>query len=176
MNKTVVVYQSTYGTTRLYAEQIAQKLCADLVECKKAKISALIQYDTIILGGGIYAGRIAGSNLLGKNYEKLSGKLLVVFSVGFTPQSRTDILEKVRNNSFEDIPSKNIEFFHFRGGFDYKKLNLFHRILLAAKRFAISIQPKNKLTADNKRFLNLYGKSTKVILDSTQPLIEFLKA
>jgi menaquinone-dependent protoporphyrinogen IX oxidase len=175
MNKTAVIYQSTYGTTRTYAEQIAQELGADLIECKKIRISELIGYDTIIFGGGIYAGRIAGSGLLRKNYEKLSDKHLVVFSVGFTPQARADILDKVRNSSFEANQLKNIRFFHFRGGIDYKKLNLLHRILLSVKRLSIAMQLESKLTDDNKRFLKLYGKSVELTLDSPQVFITYVK-
>ena len=87
MKKAVVVYQSSYGTSKSYAEQIASELGADLAERGKARISGLLGYDTIIFGGGIYAGRIAGCELLGRNAKKLSDKHLVVFSVGFTPAS-----------------------------------------------------------------------------------------
>lgn len=175
MNKTVVVYQSTYGSTKSYAEQIAQELSADLIGYRKIKISELIGYDTIIFGGGIYAGRIAGSGFLKKNYEKLSGKNIVVFSVGFTPQVRADILEKVRNSSFKAKQLKNIRFFHFRGGVDYKKLILPDRILLSLKRLSIAMQSKSKLTDDNKRFLKLYGKSIELTLESPQVLITYVK-
>jgi len=175
MSKTAVIYQSTYGTTRTYAEQIAQELGADLIAFKKVKISELVGYDTIIFGGGIYAGQIAGSGLIRKNYEKLKGKHLVVFSVGFTPHARTDNLDKVRSSSFEAAQLKNISFFHYRGGVDYKKINLFHRFLLSTKRLLISMQPESKLTDDNKRFLKLYGKSIELTLDSPQVLISYLK-
>lgn len=175
MNKIVVIYQSTYGTTRLYAEQIAKELGADLLECKKAKISELIKYDTIIFGGGIYAGKIAGRGLLRKNFKQLSNKRLIVFSVGFTPQSRIDTLESVRSNSFKGILSQHISFFHFRGAVNYKKLNLLHRFLLSAKRLSILIKSRNKLTDANKKYLNQYGKSTELVLDSSQSLIVSLK-
>ena len=174
MNKTAVIYQSTYGTTRTYAEQIAQELGADLIECKKAKISELAGYDTIIFGGGIYAGRIAGSELIRKNYEKLKDKRLVVFSVGFTPQARTDVLDEVRLSSFEADQLKNITTFHFRGGVDFKKLNLHHRFLFSIKRLLLSMQPESKLTDENKRFLKLYGKSIEFALDSPEPLVASL--
>ena len=175
MSKTAVIYKSTYGTTRTYAEQIAQELGAYLIECKKTKISELVRYDTIIFGGGIYAGKIAGSGLIRKCFEKSKGKHLVVFSVGFTPHARTDILDKVRLSSFKADQIKNINFFHFRGGVDYKKLNLFHRFLIFTKRLLISIQPESKLTNDNKRFLKLYGKSIELAYESPKVLITYVK-
>ncbi len=175
MSKTAVIYQSTYGTTRTYAEQIAQELGANLIERKKAKISELVGYDTIIFGGGIYVGQIAGSGLIRKNYEKLKEKHLVVFSVGFTPHARIDILDKVRLSSFEADQLMNINFFHFHGGVDYKNLNLFHKFLISTKRLLISIQPESKLTTDNKRFLKLYGKRIESSYESPNALITYVK-
>lgn len=174
MNKTAVIYQSTYGTTRAYAQQIAQDIEADLMECKKARISDLVGYDTIILGGGIYAGRIHGSELLRRNYEMLKGKNLVVFSVGFTPPARTDILDKVRAANFEANQFKNIHFFHFRGGIDYKRIHLLHRVLLSIRRLSISLQPEHKRSDGNKRFLGQYGKNTELGLDSTHDLVTYV--
>jgi hypothetical protein len=105
-----------------YAEQIAKELGAVLKERKRARISELAKYDTVIYGGGIYVGRIAGSGFIRKVYRKLPDKHFVVFSVGFTPHSRVDVLEAARNNSLKGINIEKIDFFHFRGSMDYKKL------------------------------------------------------
>ena len=48
MNNIAVVYQSHYGTTKKYAEWIAQALGADLLYRKKVSVSELSQYGTII--------------------------------------------------------------------------------------------------------------------------------
>lgn len=50
MNNIAVVYQSHYGTTKKYAEWIAQALDADLLNRKKVSVSELSQYGTIIFG------------------------------------------------------------------------------------------------------------------------------
>lgn len=175
MNSIAVIYQSTYGTVKAYAQQIAQVLDADLMERKNVKKSDLSKYDTIILGGGIYAGRIHGSELLRRNDEMLKSKQLVLFSVGFTPPARTDILDKVRAANFETDQLKHIRFFHFRGGIDYKRIHLLHRVLLSVRRLSISLQPEHKRTDGNKRFLSQYGKNTEWGLDSTQDLITYVK-
>lgn len=176
MNKTIVIYKSTYGTTKSYAELIAQELGADLLECSEVKTSKLTKYDAIVFGGGIYAGQIAGSNLLRNLCKKFQDKSFIVFSVGFTPKSMTNILEKVRTNSLRGIPLQNIRFFHFSGRIDYKKLNLAHRLLLSGKRLSMSIQSKEKLTDENKRFMNQCDKESEFTLDSTKDLIACLKS
>ncbi|MGI6331281.1 MAG: flavodoxin domain-containing protein [Zhaonellaceae bacterium] len=60
MKSCVVLYQSKYGTTKKYAEWLAEELSCDLIETKKATIEQIEKYKTIILGGGIYASGIAG--------------------------------------------------------------------------------------------------------------------
>lgn len=81
----LVMYQSKYGATKKYAEWLAEKLSCDLIKTKDANINKVIKYDTIILGGGIYASGIAGISFLKKNYTKLKDKKIVVFAVGASP-------------------------------------------------------------------------------------------
>jgi menaquinone-dependent protoporphyrinogen IX oxidase len=176
MNKAVVIYKSTYGTAKAYAQQIALEMEADLLECSKAKPSRLTKYDTIIFGGGIYAGQIAGSSQLRSLCKKLPDKSFVVFSVGFTPKAMINVLEKVRTNSLRGIPLQNIRFFHFSGSIDYTKLNLVHKLLLSGKRLSLAIKSKEKLTKENNRFIKQYGKGAEFTLDSTQALIACLKS
>ena len=52
--KTIVAYKSKSGYTKTYAEWIAQELHCDIKE--NAELSDLAGYDTIIYGGGMYAG------------------------------------------------------------------------------------------------------------------------
>lgn len=60
MSKIAVVYKSKYGSSKKYAEWIADELKAELFEHSKIKKDDLLKYDTIIYGGGLYAGSISG--------------------------------------------------------------------------------------------------------------------
>jgi hypothetical protein len=52
-----VIYKSSYGGDEvLYSQWTAQKLDADLVECKNASPVLLSKYDCAVYGGGLYAG------------------------------------------------------------------------------------------------------------------------
>lgn len=66
MSKVVILYQSKYGSTKKYAEWLAEELAGDLLETKKATAEQIAQYDVVILGGGIYASGIAGISFLKK--------------------------------------------------------------------------------------------------------------
>ena len=70
----IVIYKSKYGSTRTYAEWIAEDLGCKAVDAKGVKADDLLQYDTIIYGGGLYAEVINGITLLTKNLEKLKDK------------------------------------------------------------------------------------------------------
>ena len=88
MSKTAVIYYSKYGTTRRYAEWIASELEAELFDARKFKKKDLSRFDTIVYGGGIYAGGIKGIELITKNwYKGLSEKRVIVFAVGITVES-----------------------------------------------------------------------------------------
>ena len=81
--KTIVAYKSKSGYTKTYAEWIAQELDCDIKE--NAELSDIIGYDTIIYGGGMYAGGFNGIKLITKNLDKLSGKKIALFAVGSNP-------------------------------------------------------------------------------------------
>ena len=88
-----VIYRSKYGTTKRYAEWIAEALDAQLFESHTIKATQLIDFDMVVYGGGLYAGGISGINLVTKN----PCKKLVIFTVGFaTPENTdySDILKK----------------------------------------------------------------------------------
>ena len=78
--KTIILYTSKYGATKKYADWLAAELSCAAEETKRADIAKVQQYDTVILGGGIYAGGIAGLSFIKKNYERLKAKKLIVFA------------------------------------------------------------------------------------------------
>ena len=72
----IIIYKSKYGATKKYADWISDKTGFEKVEVDKAKIEDIKNYDTIIIGGGIYASGIAGLNFLRKNIDSLKEKNL----------------------------------------------------------------------------------------------------
>jgi menaquinone-dependent protoporphyrinogen IX oxidase len=84
-----VIYHSKYGSTERYARWIAEELGAPVFDARKFKKKDLALYDTIVYGGGIYAGGIKGIELITKNwYKGLDEKKVIVFAVGITVESQ----------------------------------------------------------------------------------------
>jgi Flavodoxin len=55
---TVIVYASKTGNTKAIAAYIASKLSCDIVEIGKNDVN-IAGYDRIIIGSGVYAGRLS---------------------------------------------------------------------------------------------------------------------
>ena len=52
--KVAIIYKTKYGSTKKYAGWIAVKIDADLYEVSDIRPKHLLEYDTIIFGGGLY--------------------------------------------------------------------------------------------------------------------------
>lgn len=66
MTKGVILYQSKYGATKKYVTWLVEETGFKCMETSKVSVNELMEYDTIILGGGIYASGIAGLSFLKK--------------------------------------------------------------------------------------------------------------
>ena len=128
---TVVVYRSKYGATKKYAEWIAEALNCKAIENKNLKIEDLLQYDTIIYGGGLYAEVIDGVTLITKNLEKLENKKIIIFSTGITPLKYTEYYDKlVIDKNFKPEMLDKIKIYNFMGKMIIDELSGVHRAAL----------------------------------------------
>lgn len=135
----IVIYKSKYGSTKTYAEWIAQELSCEAVENKGLKAEDLEPYDTIIYGGGLYAEVIAGVTLITKNLPKLQGKKIAVFTTGITPLSCRDYYDKmVMEKNFKGDSGTKVKVFNFMGKMIIQELSLVHRTALKALKKLMS--------------------------------------
>ncbi len=72
MNRIVVIHESKYGYTKRYAEWLGEALSCPVFERKTFRPRDLSRYETVIYGGGIYAGGISGIQFLRRNGMLLS--------------------------------------------------------------------------------------------------------
>ena len=129
--KTIVVYKTKYGSTKTYAEWIAEELSCEAVDVKDADIQKLSEYDTIIYGGGLYAEVINGVSIITKNLDKLKDKKIAVYTTGITPLDcrayyDTYVIEK----NFKNGVPENVKLFNFLGKMKMDELSLVHRTAL----------------------------------------------
>lgn len=177
MNKIAIVYKSKYGSTKRYAQWIAEEAKADCFECSEIEAKKLMEYDTIIYGGGLYASGIAGISIITKNFEILKDKKVIVFTVGLASTDKEEAFLPIIEKNFSKDMRDNIKFFHLRGGIDYKKLGIIHKAMMTMLKTIVSKKAPDELSDDDKGILDTYGKD----VDFTdkkmiQPLLSFLKS
>lgn len=83
----IILCRSKYGASAKYAEWLSQETGFKVIDTKKADIKEVEKYDTIVLGGGVYASSIAGISFLKKNIGVLKGKKIYIFACGMAPCS-----------------------------------------------------------------------------------------
>lgn len=145
--KTLVFYSSKTGFVKKYAEWIAEELHADLLTFDKADCRTIQSYDTIIYGGGLYAGGINGVGKIKRNLPKLEGKKVIVYATGASPWSEK-VLNEIRNRNFTPEQQKRIGFFYLRGGFNLNGLGLFDRFLMKLLKMKILSKKKKGIPLD----------------------------
>jgi len=137
--KAIVVYKTKYGSTRAYAEWIAEKLGCEAVEAKKVNAEKLAEFDTIVYGGGLYAEVINGVSLITKNMDKLGEKRLFVYTTGITPLDCRDYYDKmVIEKNFKPEIREKIKVYNFLGKMVVSELSLVHRTALKALKKIMS--------------------------------------
>jgi len=171
MSKIAVIYKSKYGTTKRYAEWIAEALDAPLFESAGIKSSQLNAYDVVVYGGGLYARGIDGVKLVTENFSNA----LVLFTVGLADPQITDYTPILQKALTPEQLSKT-KVFHFRGGVDYKRLSLIHKGMMALLKKEADKIPPDKRTSDDAGIIETYGKE----IDFTdkaaiEPLVEYVR-
>lgn len=128
---TLIVYGTKYGCAEKCANLLAQKLSGkiDIKNLKNTGELDLSQYDSIIIGGSIYVGRIRKevSDFCIKNIEVLQKKKTGLFICGM----QTDAFEAELNASFpKDLLESAAAKDCFGGEFILKKVNFFERTIV----------------------------------------------
>lgn len=74
--KGIILYKSKYGATKKCAEWLSEETGFEIGEIAKVKASDIQEYDTVVIGGGIYASGVAGLDFL-KNNCPISEKVSI---------------------------------------------------------------------------------------------------
>ena len=123
----IVIYKTKYGSTKDYAEWIAEELGCESVDAKNVKIDDIIGYDTIIYGGGLYAEVINGVSLITRNIERLRDKKIVIFTTGITPPDVREYYDdEVIKKNFKNGVPENVKIFNFLGKMIQSELTPVH--------------------------------------------------
>lgn len=157
MNKTIVFYKSKFGTSKDYARLISDTLNCELYDYDDVSLDKLLEYDTIIFGGGLYRNGINGASIITKNYEKLKNKQIIVFTVGLSSSNDPDFFFPCLNQLFTKEMQEKIMFFHFPLGINNPSLKEINNLILKLFKNIINPETSQKLTTGEKSFLIKHG-------------------
>lgn len=132
----VILYKSKYGSTKKYADWLSKSTGFNTVDIKKADIEEIKKYETIIIGGGIYAMGIAGLSFLKKNISYLNNKKIIVFCVGASPfddEAFKAVKERNMKNELLGIP-----LFYCRGAWDLDGMKFIDKKLCTMLRKSVA--------------------------------------
>ena len=176
----LVSYGSKYGTTKRYAQWIAEELACDLADSREVTPEMLKSYDVIIHGGVLYAGGLCGINTIVKHFDVISDKQIILFSCGLAdpedPENVAHIesgLEKVLTPEMRE----KIRQFHLRGGIDYSRLGLTHKAMMAMLRRVMLKKGYDNLRSEDQMMLDTYGGTVDFTnRESLAPLLNYVRS
>lgn len=176
MGTVVVIYKSKYGSTKKYAEWISNALNCDLFESSNIPIDKVIEYDTIIYLGGLYASGINGVSLITKKFEKLKQKELIVCTVGLADPNIESQFKPIIDKNFTEEMKNSIRIFHLRGGINYKELGMIHKSMMAMLKKTVKNKKEEELTDEDRTMLNTYGDVVDFTDEKTiEPIISYVR-
>ena len=179
MGNIAVLYQSIYGSTRLYAQHIARSLDADLFDLGGTKMNIdFDKYETLIFGGGLYANKVSGIKFLASNADKAAGKNLVIFTVGIGDPALAENARMILKGVGKNLPKELMQRAHlysFRGGLDWANLKFVHRTMMKMMRNMLLKKKEEERTDDDRAIIDSFGgKLDFTDVESAMPLIEYV--
>ena len=153
---TLIIYGSQYGTTKRYAEKFAEM--TDLPIISFEDIENLEKYERVVYFGALYAGGVKG---LKNTIKKLSPNTkLVIVTVGLADVCDEENISSIRSSIRKQVPEylfRKASIFHLRGGIDYQKLSLKHRLMMTLLYNKAKNMPEDKKTAEVRAMIETYN-------------------
>lgn len=174
--KTIVIYTSKYGSTEKYARWIAETLNCPAKKLQDIRAGELDAYDTLVYGGGLYAGGIAGFKKFLSRLESAKDRKLVLFMVGMTSPTETDIYAEIAERNIPAEWKGCFEIFALRGDQLFSKMNGLHKLMMRVPKSMAEKKSASERTEDDKHFLENFGQD--VIFASKEqlnPILSYLR-
>ena len=162
--KRIIIYESGTGFTAQYAAWIAEELQCVSVALKNAKKINMADYDQVIFGGWMCAGKVMGYD----KFRSMKVKENVLFAVGMAP-SVPEVTEKIVNENKFNADS----FFYFEGGYRPEKVNFIMRTMM--KMLKKSIEKKPEKSEEDLFIIKTFNGADNAKKEAIIPLVEYCK-
>ena len=150
MERTVVIYKGRYGSTKQYAEWIAEELNCDIFDADKFLSRDFDRYDNVIFGGAVQAGGIKGFDLIKRNRMKLLEKKIVIFAVGINVDNKANRIQ-IREINFDKMELAGMTVYYCMGAFDPKRIKGMDKTIINLTLKMLKKKKESDWTDDEKR-------------------------
>lgn len=172
----IIIYGSNYGTTQQYAEELSRRTGIRAVSYNLIK--DITSFDGIIYLGGLYAGGVKGLKNITKLISKNNQSKIIIVTVGLADVTNEENTESIKKCIRMKVPAEiydKAEIFHLRGGIDYRKLNLKHKIMMKLLYHKIKKLPEEKQTAEVKAMIQTFNQKVDFIdFDNLNQIIDVI--
>lgn len=170
----IVVYKSSTGFTKKYAQIIADKINCATVDYRLAEAGRLAEYQFVIFGSRAFAGGIDGYKKIRELHEKHKIKRLVLFVTGATPDTEKEQIEQFWKQNLTDKELRDIPHFYMPGGLCYEKMTLVDRWMM--KGAAAMLKRKMDKTDADIAFEQAITRSYDISSETyAVPLLDYVK-
>jgi len=126
----MVIYKSKYGSTKQYAEWIAEETKLPLKDIKEVSQSDFKSGETVIICSYIHTGLVVVRKWITKNWKILKNKNIFLLSVSGTPPEEKKYIDGFFEKSFPADMREKIKYYPVRGKYIFKNMSYFDKKLI----------------------------------------------
>lgn len=166
-NKILIIYKSSTGFTKKYAELISGEISCTLITYETVTPEIISKYNIIIFGSRAHAGIIDGYKKIKKLTSKNPSARFILFVTGATPASSKDVIETFWKQNLTSEEISKIPHFYMPGGLCYERMSMPDKFMMKVAAFMVK-NKKNKTPFENE-----FENSIKSSYDISSP--EYIK-
>jgi len=173
----LLLYRTKYGTTKRYAQWIAEALNTEAFEITRFSPGMLESCSILLFGSSVHVGKIKGFSFIKNNWKTIKNKRIIIFaSTGSSKITSKD--NAVLKASLPPNISQNINYFPLPGGYNYGKLDFTDKLLMNFGPMR-KLRVKAILMRDKKsreQLASLHQATDWSNKEAINPILDFIRA
>jgi menaquinone-dependent protoporphyrinogen oxidase len=136
-----VVYRSSYGSTKQYAEWIAEETGFTMIDQGTGEVP-WSEFDTVVIGCPVLAMKPFLAKWIAETWDRMDGKRVVLFTTSGAPGTSPGLREGFRESLPPEMTEK-ITYVPLQGRMIWKNLKPMHKLMMRIGRM-IEKDPQRK--------------------------------
>ena len=162
--KGVIIYKSAYGATQQYANWLHDKSQMPVFNVKENP-GSLEEYDLVVVGSSVRAGRLQMGGWIRKNWAQLQNKIVILMLVNITADP--DLRAKIVPQSLPAEIAEHMKVFPVGGRYILEQMSGFEKTV---------VKMVASLTKDPKAKEELLTNKDLVTEDQLEPLMNYINS